>query len=249
MKGKVTAITGGGGGIGFAAAEAIAEAGGDVALLYRSAPNMEERSAELAKRFGVKVKSYQCEVTEHESVKQAIEAVEKDFGRLDCYIANVSAAGRWDLDHVLTASALQISAGRRCELSLATNNPPAQELTFSPRLASPQTGGSRLDQPGLPARGVAQDPERQLALNILRRARVRPHLQGARVRLVHRDDEHLGSDRQRPVRPTGVQLVQGGGRPLLQVARAGLAQLCEGQHHLARVSERVPALFRSSDSG
>ena len=49
MKGKVTAITGGGGGIGFAAAEAIAEAGGDVALLYRSAPNMEERSAELAK--------------------------------------------------------------------------------------------------------------------------------------------------------------------------------------------------------
>ncbi|GAA5988504.1 hypothetical protein JCM10908_003592 [Rhodotorula pacifica] len=88
MKGKVTAITGGGGGIGFAAAEAIAEAGGDIALLYRSAPNMEERSAELAKRFGVKVKSYQCEVTEHESVKQAIEAVEKDFGRLDCYIAN-----------------------------------------------------------------------------------------------------------------------------------------------------------------
>ncbi|TKA50395.1 hypothetical protein B0A53_06250 [Rhodotorula sp. CCFEE 5036] len=68
MKGKVTAITGGGGGIGFAAAEAIAEAGGDVALLYRSAPNMEERSAELA--------------------KAAIEAVEKDFGRLDCYIAN-----------------------------------------------------------------------------------------------------------------------------------------------------------------
>lgn len=97
MKGKVTAITGGGGGIGFAAAEAIAEAGGDIALLYRSAPNMEERSAELAKRFGVKVKSYQCEVTEHESVKKAIEAVEKDFGRLDCYIANVSAdwkAGR-----------------------------------------------------------------------------------------------------------------------------------------------------------
>lgn len=90
MKGKVTAVTGGGGGIGFAAAEAIAEAGGDIALLYRSAPKMDERAKELGERFGVKVKAYQCEVTEHESVKQAIEAVERDFGRLDCYIANVS---------------------------------------------------------------------------------------------------------------------------------------------------------------
>lgn len=90
MKGKVTAVTGGGGGIGFAAAEAIAEAGGDIALLYRSAPNMEQRANDLASKFGVTVRAYQCEVTEHESVKNAIEAVEKDFGRLDCFIANVS---------------------------------------------------------------------------------------------------------------------------------------------------------------
>lgn len=88
MKGKVTAVTGGGGGIGFAAAEAIAEAGGDIALLYRSAPNMEQRAKDLASKFGVTVRAYQCEVTEHESVKNAIEAVEKDFGRLDCFIAN-----------------------------------------------------------------------------------------------------------------------------------------------------------------
>jgi sorbose reductase len=36
MKGKVVAITGAAEGIGFAVAEAMAEAGGDVALLYNT---------------------------------------------------------------------------------------------------------------------------------------------------------------------------------------------------------------------
>ena len=36
MKGRVIAVTGAADGIGFAAAEAMAEAGGDVALLYDS---------------------------------------------------------------------------------------------------------------------------------------------------------------------------------------------------------------------
>lgn len=36
MNGKVVVVTGGADGIGFAVAEAMAEAGGDVALLYNS---------------------------------------------------------------------------------------------------------------------------------------------------------------------------------------------------------------------
>lgn len=35
MKGKVSIVTGGSGGIGFAAAEALAEMGGDIALQVR----------------------------------------------------------------------------------------------------------------------------------------------------------------------------------------------------------------------
>lgn len=98
MKGKVTAITGGGGGIGFAAAEAIAEAGGDVALLYRSAPNMDERASKLGSKFGVKCKAYKCEVTEFESVEQAVKAVKADFGRLDCFIANAGGGVPGSID-------------------------------------------------------------------------------------------------------------------------------------------------------
>ncbi|KAK4052941.1 hypothetical protein OIO90_004065 [Microbotryomycetes sp. JL221] len=98
MTGKVSAITGGGGGIGFAAAEAFAEAGGHVALLYRSAPDMDERAAALAAKFGVKCKAFKCEVTDFDSVQQAVEAVFQHFGRLDCFVANAGGGVPGSID-------------------------------------------------------------------------------------------------------------------------------------------------------
>ncbi|CEQ41810.1 SPOSA6832_03563, partial [Sporobolomyces salmonicolor] len=88
MKGKVTIVTGGSGGIGFAAAEAIAEAGGDIALVYNSAKGMEERAEELAKKYSVKVKAYKCAISDYEAVAKLVQDVKADFGRVDCFIAN-----------------------------------------------------------------------------------------------------------------------------------------------------------------
>lgn len=90
MKGKTTIVTGGSGGIGFAAAEAIAEAGGDVALVYNSAKGMDERAEQLSKKFGTKVKAYKCAVSEYEAVAKLVQDVKSEFGRVDCFIANVS---------------------------------------------------------------------------------------------------------------------------------------------------------------
>lgn len=88
MKGKVSIVTGGGGGIGFAAAEALAEAGSDVALVYRSAPNMEERAKKMAEKYNIKCKAYQCDVTEEEKALEMVKTVHSDMGRVDCFIAN-----------------------------------------------------------------------------------------------------------------------------------------------------------------
>ncbi|GAA5890423.1 hypothetical protein JCM6882_002916 [Rhodosporidiobolus microsporus] len=89
MKGKVTAITGGAGGIGFAAAEAIAEAGGNIALLYNtSGKKAEDGCASLEQRFGIKARAFKCVVTEWEAVEAAVDAVAAEFGRIDCFIAN-----------------------------------------------------------------------------------------------------------------------------------------------------------------
>ncbi|GAA5931953.1 uncharacterized protein JCM15063_001082 [Sporobolomyces koalae] len=93
MKGKVSIVTGGSGGIGFAAAEAIAEAGGDVALVYNSAKGMDERAEELSKKFGTKVKAYKCAVSEYDAVAKLVQDVKSEFGRVDVFIANAGIGG------------------------------------------------------------------------------------------------------------------------------------------------------------
>jgi sorbose reductase len=58
MKGKVIVITGAADGIGGAVADAMAEAGGNVALWYNSNDEAVRRAETLAKQHGVKTKAY-----------------------------------------------------------------------------------------------------------------------------------------------------------------------------------------------
>lgn len=92
MDGKVVAITGGADGIGFAVAEAVAEAGANVALWYNSNAVAIERSKELEAKFGIKSKAYQVEVSDHKAVEQAMSQVVADFGKLDVFVANAGMA-------------------------------------------------------------------------------------------------------------------------------------------------------------
>ncbi|KAK5113186.1 hypothetical protein LTR85_011004 [Meristemomyces frigidus] len=92
MKGKVVAITGASDGIGFAVAEAIAEAGGSVALWYHSNDAAIEKGKGLEKTFGIKAKAYQVEVSTPEAVEKGVEQVVQDFGRIDCFVANAGMA-------------------------------------------------------------------------------------------------------------------------------------------------------------
>ncbi|KAK1807485.1 hypothetical protein LTR12_018170 [Friedmanniomyces endolithicus] len=106
MKGKVVAITGASAGIGFAVAEAIAEAGGDLALWYNSNDAAIAKGEQLAKAHGVRVKAfvvwdtylyaqkqfYRVEVTDAAKVEQTISEVVKDFGKLDVFVANAGMA-------------------------------------------------------------------------------------------------------------------------------------------------------------
>lgn len=88
MKDKVVAVTGASDGIGYAVAEAIAEAGGNVALLYNSNKAAEEKAPQLAKEHNIKAKAYQLEISNPENVERVINQVAKDFGKLDVFVAN-----------------------------------------------------------------------------------------------------------------------------------------------------------------
>lgn len=99
MKGRVTIITGGSGGIGSEVARALAEAGSDIAIWYMKSTKAEKLANSIARQYSVRCKAYQCDVSKHEQVKNTIEAVVRDFGRLDVMIANAgipSKAGGLD---------------------------------------------------------------------------------------------------------------------------------------------------------
>ncbi|KAJ1324620.1 sorbose reductase [Microdochium nivale] len=89
LNGKVAAVTGAAEGIGGAVADAYAEAGAAVALLYNSNRDAAEaRAAALAKEHGVKTKAYQVDVSDAEAVQKTIAQVAEDFGRIDIFVAN-----------------------------------------------------------------------------------------------------------------------------------------------------------------
>lgn len=92
MKGKVVAITGASDGIGWAVAEAIAEAGGDLALWYNTNDAAISKGEQIAKKHGIRAKAYQVEVSDHEAVRLGVDGVVKDFGRLDVFVANAGMA-------------------------------------------------------------------------------------------------------------------------------------------------------------
>ncbi|KAI5844199.1 hypothetical protein BZA05DRAFT_448553 [Tricharina praecox] len=89
LRGKTCIVTGSGAGIGYAVAQAFAEAGGNVAFLYNSNPKTVERAAETAEKYGVVCKAYKLDVTSQQEVEKTVDQVVEDFnGRLDVFVAN-----------------------------------------------------------------------------------------------------------------------------------------------------------------
>ncbi|KAF2006225.1 putative NADP-dependent mannitol dehydrogenase [Amniculicola lignicola CBS 123094] len=88
LKGRVCIVTGASGGIGSAVAEAFAEAGGDVALWYHSNDIAIQTATQLSQTHNIKAKAYQVDIVSAEKIKEGIEKVVKDFGKLDVFVAN-----------------------------------------------------------------------------------------------------------------------------------------------------------------
>lgn len=87
LDGKVASITGSSSGIGYAVAEAFAQAGADVAIWYNSHDATEKAEA-LAKKYGVKSKAYKANVANEQEVASAFAQQIKDFGKIDIVVAN-----------------------------------------------------------------------------------------------------------------------------------------------------------------
>ena len=87
IKAKTALITGAGRGIGKATAIAFAKEGIHVGLLGRTLENLETVAAEL-KEFGVKVSIATADVSNMESVNQAVEKIRGELGSIEILVNN-----------------------------------------------------------------------------------------------------------------------------------------------------------------
>lgn len=91
LTGKVALITGAGGGIGGAVADALAAQGASIALTDIAAPELAQTNAALA-AHGVRTSEYVVDITDVAKVEQLCRNVEQQFGSINI-VVNVAGGG------------------------------------------------------------------------------------------------------------------------------------------------------------
>ncbi len=89
LKGKITVITGAGGGIGRAAAKLFAEEGATVLILELDLKSGAEAEAEL-RAAGHSAKFYRVDISDCAAVEAVFAQIERDFGGVDVLYNNAS---------------------------------------------------------------------------------------------------------------------------------------------------------------
>ena len=93
---KTVLITGGTTGIGKQTAIVLGKRGWNVAFTSRNKERGSQFEKEL-KEMNITATFYQLDVTDEEAVKNVIEAVIKDYGKMDCIVNNAGIAGENNL--------------------------------------------------------------------------------------------------------------------------------------------------------
>ena len=93
LEGKVALVTGAAYGIGFAIAEALAQAGAKIAFNCRSQKHLDQALADYQAK-GIEAKGYICDVSAEEEVKAMVADIEKDLGVIDILVNNAGIIKR-----------------------------------------------------------------------------------------------------------------------------------------------------------
>lgn len=91
---RVAIVTGGNRGLGRAMAQALAEAGAQVAIASRCLEQAEAAADEILCATGQVCQGYRCDVTSPEQITALVQDVLTDFGHLDIVINNAGISNR-----------------------------------------------------------------------------------------------------------------------------------------------------------
>ena len=93
LEGKVALVTGGAYGIGFAIAEALADAGAKIAFNVRSQKNLDQAMADY-KAKGIEAHGYIADVTDEAQVKGLVGKIAEELGTIDILVNNAGIIKR-----------------------------------------------------------------------------------------------------------------------------------------------------------
>lgn len=93
LTGKAVLVTGGNGGIGLGMAEAMAQAGADIAVWGTNADKNAKARAALEAQ-GVKAVALECDVSDERAVQDAFAETVKALGKVDACFANAGVTGK-----------------------------------------------------------------------------------------------------------------------------------------------------------
>lgn len=100
LTGQTALIIGGNRGLGRAMANALAEAGASICVAARDIKENEAAAASIREAYSVETMSAECDVTEEESVAQAVSETVKRFGKIDILINSAGINIRGPIEEI-----------------------------------------------------------------------------------------------------------------------------------------------------
>lgn len=94
LTGRVAIVTGGGRGIGQGISLALAQAGADVAVIYRRDEAAAMQTVKEIEALSRKAAAVHADATDHDSVKEAVAKTIETFGKIDILVNNAGIASR-----------------------------------------------------------------------------------------------------------------------------------------------------------
>jgi NAD(P)-dependent dehydrogenase (short-subunit alcohol dehydrogenase family) len=103
LKGHVALIVGGNRGLGLSMGKALAEAGASISIAARDKTINEAAAKDLQNEYNVETISNYCDVTDEDSIKEAIEKTVQKFGKIDILINSAGINIRGAIENVSTS--------------------------------------------------------------------------------------------------------------------------------------------------
>jgi len=94
LAGRVAMVTGGSRGIGKAISMAMAEAGADIAVIYRRDEEAAKATVREIQALSGKAAAFCADAADYDSVKDAVNRAVKTFGKVDILVNNAGIASR-----------------------------------------------------------------------------------------------------------------------------------------------------------